>query len=68
MVHMSYIYTAKTTPDDVFYAVAGVHRRVKGAYAVVTLISDRGIVAFKRSNEVEQHVLEQELLMERQRQ
>ena len=35
------------TPDDVFYAVAGVHRRVKGAYAVVALISDRGIVAFR---------------------
>ena len=35
------------TPDDVFYAVAGVHRRVQGAYAVVALISDRGIVAFR---------------------
>ncbi len=34
-------------PDDVFYAVAGVHRRVKGAYAVVSVISDRGIVAFR---------------------
>ena len=34
-------------PDDVFYAVAGVHRRVKGAYAVVALIADRGIVAFR---------------------
>ena len=38
------------TPDDVFYAVAGVHRRVKGAYAVVSLISERGIVAFRDPN------------------
>ena len=35
------------TPDSIFYAVAGVHRRVKGAYAVVSLITDRGIVAFR---------------------
>ena len=35
------------TPDDVFYAEAGVHRRVKGAYSVVALIADRGIVAFR---------------------
>ena len=35
------------TPDDIFYAVAGVHRRVKGAYAVVALIADKGIVAFR---------------------
>ena len=38
------------TPDDVFYAVAGVHRRVKGAYSVVSLISERGIVAFRDPN------------------
>ena len=36
--------------DDVFYAVAGVHRRVRGAYAVVSLISERGIVAFRDPN------------------
>ena len=35
------------TPDSVFYAVAGVHRRVKGAYAVVSLITDKGVVAFR---------------------
>ena len=38
------------SPDDVFYAIAGVHRRVKGAYAVVSLISERGIVAFRDPN------------------
>ncbi len=38
------------TPDDVFYAVAGVHRRVQGAYSVVSLISERGIVAFRDPN------------------
>ena len=38
------------SPDDVFYAVAGVHRRVRGAYAVVSLISERGIVAFRDPN------------------
>ncbi len=38
------------TPDDVFYAVAGVHRRVEGAYSVVSLISERGIVAFRDPN------------------
>lgn len=46
--HELHLHSKETfTPDDVFYAVAGVHRRVKGAYAVVTLISDRGIVAFR---------------------
>jgi len=34
-------------PDDVFRAVSGVHRRCNGAYAVVTLIADRGILAFR---------------------
>lgn len=34
-------------PDDVFAAVAGVHRRARGAYAVVAMITDYGIVAFR---------------------
>tara|TARA_B100001996_G_scaffold233519_1_gene180271 strand:- start:1425 stop:2930 length:1506 start_codon:yes stop_codon:yes gene_type:complete len=46
--HELHLHSKDTfTPDDVFYAVAGVHRRVQGAYAVVALISDRGIVAFR---------------------
>jgi len=34
-------------PDEVFQAVSGVHRRCNGAYAVVALIADRGILAFR---------------------
>jgi amidophosphoribosyltransferase len=33
--------------DDVFAAVSGVHRRCRGAYAVVAMITDYGIVAFR---------------------
>ncbi len=34
-------------PDAIFTAVAGVHRRVKGAYAVVAMISGHGMLAFR---------------------
>ena len=34
-------------PDAIFAAVAGVHRRVKGAYAVVAMISGHGLLAFR---------------------
>ena len=34
-------------PEDIFSAVSGVHRRCKGAYAVVAMISDVGILAFR---------------------
>jgi len=37
----------KVEPEDIFTAVAGVHRRCRGAYAVVTMIVGRGIVAFR---------------------
>jgi amidophosphoribosyltransferase len=33
--------------DDIFEAVAGVHRRCRGAYAVVAMITGIGIVAFR---------------------
>ena len=33
--------------DDVFNAVAGVHRRCRGAYAVVAMITGYGIVGFR---------------------
>ncbi len=46
--HELYLHSKEAfTPDSIFYAVAGVHRRVRGAYAVVSLITDRGIVAFR---------------------
>ncbi|MDH5180639.1 MAG: amidophosphoribosyltransferase [Gammaproteobacteria bacterium] len=34
-------------PADVFSAIRGVHRRCRGAYAVVSMIAGRGIVGFR---------------------
>src|SRR4051812_7757526 len=34
-------------PDSIFKAGAGVHRRVKGAYAVVAMIAGHGMLAFR---------------------
>jgi amidophosphoribosyltransferase len=38
---------AKLDPDTIFTAVANVHRRCRGAYAVVAMISGFGLVAFR---------------------
>lgn len=38
------------TEDDVFNAVAAVHRRCRGAYAVVAMITGYGIVGFRDPN------------------
>jgi len=38
---------SEPTADDVFTAIQGVHRRVKGAYAVIGLLAGRGIFAFR---------------------
>jgi len=35
------------TPDDIFTAIAGVHKRVSGGYAVVSLIARYGMIAFR---------------------
>lgn len=40
----------KLTADDLFYAVRGVHQRVKGGYSVVAMITGRGILAFRDPN------------------
>lgn len=38
------------TPDDLFKAVANVHKRVRGGYATVALIIGHGMVAFRDPN------------------
>ena len=38
------------TPEDVFTAIANVHKRVRGAYATVALIIGHGMVAFRDPN------------------
>lgn len=37
----------KPTENDMFTAVKGVHERVRGGYAVVTMIANYGLVAFR---------------------
>jgi len=38
------------TPDDIFTAVANVHKRVRGAYATVALVIGHGLIAFRDPN------------------
>jgi len=37
----------KLTPEVIFAAVAAVHKRIKGSYAVVALIAGHGLLAFR---------------------
>lgn len=43
---------SQLTPDSVFAAVSGVHRRCHGGYAVVAMILGHGIVAFRDPNAI----------------
>ncbi|WP_318411657.1 amidophosphoribosyltransferase [Photobacterium leiognathi] len=38
------------SPDDIFTAIAEVHRIVKGAYAVVAMVIGHGLIAFRDPN------------------
>lgn len=40
----------KVSPEDIFAAVAGVHRRCKGAYAVTAMLTRDGLVGFRDPN------------------
>jgi len=40
----------KPDPNDIFTAVKSVHKRVTGGYAVVSMIADYGVVAFRDPN------------------
>jgi amidophosphoribosyltransferase len=44
------VHGHRLTVEDVFAAVAGVHRRCKGAYAVVAMIAGFGLLAFRDPN------------------
>src|SRR5512143_1938459 len=46
-IHHASHGTDRLNPDIIFKAVAGVHRRVKGAYAVVAMIAGHGMLAFR---------------------
>lgn len=47
---LSRVAGMRAQPEDVFRAVEAVHRRCKGAYAVVALIVGHGLVAFRDPN------------------
>lgn len=40
----------RPTPDDIFRAVEGVNKRARGGYAVVALLANYGVVAFRDPN------------------
>ncbi|HEY9033668.1 MAG TPA: amidophosphoribosyltransferase [Pseudomonadales bacterium] len=40
----------KPSPEDIFSAVKGVHRRCRGGYAVIAMIANYGIVGFRDPN------------------
>ncbi|UJF24004.1 amidophosphoribosyltransferase [Suttonella sp. R2A3] len=40
----------RPNPEMIFHAVAQTHKRIRGAYAVLALVSDYGLVAFRDPN------------------
>jgi amidophosphoribosyltransferase len=40
----------RLTPEHIFHTVAAVHRRIRGAYAVVMLVTGHGVLAFRDPN------------------
>ncbi len=40
----------KPTPDDIFTAIKGVHKRIRGGYAVVSMLANYGVIAFRDPN------------------
>lgn len=38
------------SPDDIFTAVSGVHRRCKGGYGVIAMLANYGVVGFRDPN------------------
>lgn len=40
----------RPTPDDIFKAVEGVHKRLRGGYAAVAMIANYGVLAFRDPN------------------
>jgi len=44
------VHGHRLTVEDVFAAVTGVHRRCKGAYAVVAMVAGFGLLAFRDPN------------------
>ncbi|HEX7319835.1 MAG TPA: amidophosphoribosyltransferase [bacterium] len=40
----------RLTPQDIFQALAGLYRRIKGSFAVVAIIAQKGLLAFRDKN------------------
>lgn len=52
----------KLTKEDVFKAMNGVYKRVKGAYAVIVIIAGQGLLAFRDPNGIRPLIMGQRTL------